>query len=83
MLAALAGLGYLLARSLRVPAATFVGPLLGSAAGHLAGWIEVAPPYLLMALAQLVIGSSVGARFSGTPVCADRPDPRCSVPAPP
>jgi hypothetical protein len=68
VLAALAGLGYLLARSLRVPAATFVGPLLGSAAGHLAGWIEVAPPYLLMALAQLVIGSSVGARFSGTPV---------------
>jgi uncharacterized protein len=67
VLAALAGVGYLLARSLRVPAATFVGPLLGSAAG-LAGWIEVAPPYLLMALAQLVIGSSVGARFSGTPV---------------
>jgi len=68
VLAALAGLGYVLARRLRVPAATFVGPLLGSAAGHLAGWIEIAPPYLLMALAQLVIGSSVGARFSGTPV---------------
>ena len=68
VLAALAGLGYLLARRLRVPAATFVGPLLGSAVGHLAGWIEIAPPYLLMALAQLVIGSSVGARFSGTPV---------------
>ena len=68
VLAALAGLGYLIARRLRVPAATFVGPLLGSAAGHLAGWIEIAPPYLLMALAQLVIGSSVGARFSGTPV---------------
>jgi membrane AbrB-like protein len=68
LLAALATLGYLLARRLRLPAATFVGPLLGSAAAHLAGWIEITPPYLLMALAQLVIGSSVGARFSGTPV---------------
>jgi membrane AbrB-like protein len=67
-LAALAAVGYLLARRLRIPAATFVGPLLGSATGHLAGWIEIAPPYLLMALAQLVIGSSVGTRFSGTPV---------------
>jgi membrane AbrB-like protein len=35
---------------------------------HLAGWIETQPPYLLLALAQLVIGSSVGARFSGTPL---------------
>ena len=68
LLAVLAVLGYLFARRLRVPAATFVGPLLGSAAGHLAGWIAITPPYLLMALAQLVIGSSVGARFSGTPV---------------
>ena len=66
--AGLSGLGYLLAQRLRLPAATFVGPLLGSAAAHLAGWIETEPPYLLMALAQLVLGSAVGARFSGTPV---------------
>jgi hypothetical protein len=68
VLAAIAAIGYLLARRLRLPAATFVGPLLGSAVAHLAGWIEITPPYLLMALAQLVIGSSVGARFSGAPV---------------
>jgi hypothetical protein len=68
LLGALGAFGYLLARRLRVPAATFVGPLLGSAAGHLAGWIETEPPYLLMALAQLVLGSAVGARFSGTPL---------------
>jgi membrane AbrB-like protein len=68
LLAALATAGYLLARRVRLPAATFVGPLLGSAAAHLAGWVEITPPYLVMALAQLVIGSSVGARFSGTPV---------------
>lgn len=68
LLAALGACGYVVARRLRLPAATFVGPLLGSAAAHIAGWIEVAPPYLLMALAQLVLGSAVGARFSGTPV---------------
>jgi membrane AbrB-like protein len=68
LLAALSGLGYLLARRLRLPAATFVGPLLGSAAAHLAGWIDTEPPYLLMACAQLVLGSAVGARFTGTPL---------------
>ena len=61
-------LGYLFARRVRLPAATFVGPLLGSTVVHLAGWIATEPPYLLLALAQLVIGSSVGARFSGTPL---------------
>jgi uncharacterized protein len=68
LLAALGAFGYLLARRLRLPAATFVGPLLGSSAAHLAGWIEADPPYLLMAFAQLVLGSAVGARFSGTPI---------------
>ena len=68
-LLAVAGvLGYLFARRVRLPAATFVGPLLGSTVVHLAGWIATEPPYLLLALAQLVIGSSVGARFSGTPL---------------
>src|SRR5919106_2713157 len=68
VLAALATIGYVIARGVRLPAATFVGPLLGSAAAHVFGLVEITPPYLLMALAQLVIGSSVGARFSGTPV---------------
>lgn len=68
LLAVLGAAGYLLARRLRLPAAPFVGPLLGSAAGHLGGWLEVDPPFVFMALAQLVLGSSVGARFSGTPL---------------
>ena len=50
---------------MRLPAATFVGPLLGSAIAHGTGMIVVQPPYLLMALAQLVIGTSVGVRFCG------------------
>jgi hypothetical protein len=68
LLAALGLAGYVLARGLRLPAATFVGPLLGSAAGHILGWIAVDPPAVLMALAQLVLGSAVGARFSGAPL---------------
>jgi membrane AbrB-like protein len=68
-LLALAGvLGWLFAKRVRLPAATFVGPLLGSTLVHLAGLIATEPPYLLLAVAQLVIGSSVGARFSGTPL---------------
>jgi membrane AbrB-like protein len=57
--------GYLIAARLRLPAATFVGPLLGSAIAHGTGVIAVQPPYLLMAVAQLVIGTSVGVRFCG------------------
>ena len=58
-------IGYLIAARVRLPAATFVGPLLGSAIAHGTGMIVVQPPYLLMALAQLVIGTSVGVRFCG------------------
>lgn len=68
LLALMGALGYLVARRLRLPAAAFMGPLLGSAAAHLVGWVTITPPYVLMAIAQLVIGSSVGARFSGAPV---------------
>jgi membrane AbrB-like protein len=64
-LAGLGLLGYLIARRLRLPAAAFVGPLLGSAIAHGAGLLAVQPPYLLMAVAQLVLGASVGVRFCG------------------
>ena len=64
-LTGLSTLGYAIARTLRLPAAAFVGPLVGSAVGHGFGWIEVQPAYLLMAIAQLVMGAAVGSRFSG------------------
>lgn len=50
---------------LRVPAAQLLGPMLFSAAVHLMGWTDAAPPTALVAIAQIVIGSTIGARFVG------------------
>lgn len=60
--------GWWLAHRLRLPAATFMGPLLASTIAHLSGLVTFSPPIFLLAAAQLVIGSSVGARFSGVPL---------------
>jgi len=57
--------GALGARALRLPAAFVVGPMILSAAVHLLGWSESRPPAALVGLAQVVIGSAVGARFAG------------------
>ena len=57
--------GAALARLLRVPAALMVGPMVASAAVHLAGVTASRPPGELVAAAQLVIGSTLGARFAG------------------
>ena len=64
MLACAVG-GYGVARLLRLPAARLVGPMLASGAVHVAGISESSPPDVLVGGAQLVIGASVGARFSG------------------
>ena len=57
--------GALAARALRVPAALMVGPMVASAAVHLAGVTASRPPGELIAAAQVVIGSTLGARFAG------------------
>ncbi len=57
--------GVLGARRLRIPAATLLGPMLLSAGVHLAGVTASKPPWLLVAAAQVILGSSVGARFNG------------------
>ena len=59
-------IGWPIARALRLPAAQFFGPLFLSAALHLAGFTDSQPPIELVNLAQLVIGTTVGARFVGT-----------------
>ena len=61
-------LGYALARSLRVPAAALVGPLIVSAGLHIGGITVAQPPAPLIAAAQVVIGCAVGTRFTGYPL---------------
>lgn len=68
ILAVAAVVGFLVAARLRLPAAPFLGPLLGSMLVHLTGWVQGAPPYVLLAIAQVVIGAAVGARFAGIPL---------------
>ena len=60
-----AALGAVLGIKLRLPAPTFLGPLILSAAVHLAGITESAPPTLLVNAAQVVLGTILGCRFVG------------------
>lgn len=61
-----AGLGgWWLARRLNLPAAPLAGPLIASAVLHGAGLTAAAPPDWAVALTQWVMGTSLGARFSG------------------
>ena len=64
-LVACALVGYPAAKSLRVPAAQLVGPLVLSAALHLSGVVAAHPPGELIAAAQVVLGAAIGARFVG------------------
>lgn len=56
-----AGLGTLA----RLPAPMLLGPMIASAATHLLGLVDGAPPAWTVAGAQLLIGASVGVRFRG------------------
>lgn len=58
-------IGAPVARRLRSPAAWLVGPMVLSAAVHLAGLTAAEPPGLLIAAAQVVVGAAVGSRFGG------------------
>jgi uncharacterized protein len=57
--------GSLIGKRLRFPAPTFLGPLMVSAAVHLAGFTESAPPGLLVNTAQVLLGTVLGCRFLG------------------
>lgn len=59
-----AGIG--LGRLLRLPAKNVLGPMLVSAAIHMAGWTDFRLPAELVILAQIVIGAAIGGRFAGT-----------------
>ena len=57
--------GFLAANWLKIPAAPVVGPMLLSAAVHLVGVTDSGPPLELVAVAQVIVGASLGCRFSG------------------
>jgi len=58
-------IGYFLGRTLRLPGGQILGPLLVSAVAYLSGLVHGGPPANLIAIAQVVIGSAIGARFVG------------------
>lgn len=65
ILAACAVFGAAAARLARLPAAVLVGPMLASAAVHLAGLTASHPPAELVIIAQIVTGAGIGSRFVG------------------
>ena len=68
VLGACAVIGALGATRLGLPAAAVLGPMLLSAAVHLAGLTGSTPPTLLVSAAQVVIGTTLGCRFVGFPL---------------
>jgi membrane AbrB-like protein len=57
--------GVILGTVLRLPARFLVGPMLASAALHLAGVTDFELPAVALAGAQVVIGATIGCRFAG------------------
>ncbi|MEN5083880.1 AbrB family transcriptional regulator [Bosea sp. TWI1241] len=66
-LVACAVLGVMLAHALRMPAKQLLGPMIVSAAVHVAGLSDSVPPFEIVNLAQLILGVTIGCRFVGTP----------------
>lgn len=65
MIAAAAAAGLGAARLIRLPAAQITGPMLIAAAATLTGVWDLHLPVWLIAVAQVVIGVSLGVRFQG------------------
>jgi membrane AbrB-like protein len=52
---------------LRLPAKNLLGPMLASALIHVFGWSDFKPPQEIVGAAQVVLGTTIGCRFLGTP----------------
>jgi uncharacterized protein len=65
ILIAAGALGAWVGHKARMPAYMVTGPFVLSAFVHYMGWVEGGPPGWLIALTQLVVGTSLGARFAG------------------
>ncbi len=57
--------GAVVGRLLRLPASFMMGPMIASAAVHLGGLTDSTPPGILVAAAQVVVGTGIGCRFVG------------------
>ncbi|MCQ4629017.1 AbrB family transcriptional regulator [Shinella sp. CPCC 100929] len=58
--------GWPLAKALHLPNPPLIGPMLVSAVAHAVGLTEGAPPYLLVSMAQVVLGTTIGGQFLGS-----------------
>lgn len=58
--------GAVLGKLARLPAAMLIGPMLISAAVHLAGLTSFVPANEVIIVAQVVLGATIGCRFIGT-----------------
>lgn len=72
LLIACAVAGYPLAKIVRFPAPALFGPLFLSAGAHFAGIGQIQAPDMLIYLAQIGLGASVGVRFAGSTFSAVR-----------
>jgi len=63
-----ATLGLAIGKLSRLPAGLITGPIVVSAAMHLAGLSDASPPGWAIMATQIVIGSSLGVRFAGMPI---------------
>ena len=68
VLAVCAVAGVWAGRLIRLPAYRLSGPLLASAVVHATGLSSSTPPWEVVAVAQVVVGSAIGARFTGVPI---------------
>lgn len=65
LIIAIGGLGYLMGRSLRIPAGQLTGPLILAGLLTATGLLPLSLPSWLVILAQVVIGTTLGLRFNG------------------
>lgn len=72
LLVGCAVVGFFGGKAIRLPSAQLFGPLFLSAAAHLTGLVEGAPPGWTVAVAQVFIGIFIGLRFAGVQFAAIR-----------
>ena len=68
IIAVIAVVGSTLAPYARIPAAHMMGPLLLSVVLHSAGIVDIVSPTWLLNIAQLIVGTGLGAMFGGSTV---------------